>query len=358
MVEAITGLEVRAELGRGSMGQVMLARRLPVGDLVAVKRLAEAATMDRAQRVRLQREAEALRRLDHPHVVQFLQLLEYGSDLLLVLEYVDGPSLAVLAAGGPLPTADALAVLGQIQGGLRHAHALGVIHRDVKASNVLVGSDGLCRLSDFGLARLDDIASSSAVMLTRPGTPLGTAPYMAPEAVAGDAGLDVRSDIYSLGVLAYELLVGRLPFPAELGTVALLQAHVSRPVPRPSEIAEGFPPGVEEALLWPLEKDRDRRPSTVAEFWEALGAASLRAWPSWPEDHDLTALVQSPVSEPVVPAAGPRSWWSFEAAELPWIPPKPPELARPRRSLSVALLTALGVALALGTFLVLRTLLG
>ncbi len=224
-------------------------------------------------------------------MVRLLQLLEVGDELLLVLEYIDGPSLAQLLDHGPIREVDAMAVLDQVQAALSHAHRLGVLHRDVKASNVIISQRGVCKLTDFGLARLDDIAGNAArTLLTRPGTPLGTAPYMSPEAVNGDVDPDERSDIYSFGVLAYELLVGRLPFPPERGTMALLNAHLSEQVPRPSVLVPGFPPGVEAALLGALEKERSQRIPTAAAFWALLEEAAARAWPAWREEADLVAL--------------------------------------------------------------------
>ncbi len=359
MTEPLSGLEFQSELGRGSMGQVVLARQLPSGRLVAVKRLCETSALKGTQQGRLRREARALERLDDPHVVRLLQLLEVGEELLLILEYIDGPSLGQLHAQGRIREADAMAVLCQVQAGLSHAHRLGVLHRDVKASNVLISQQGVCKLTDFGLARLDDIAGNAArTLLTRPGTPLGTAPYMSPEAVNGDVDLDERSDIYSLAVLAYELLVGRLPFPPERGTMALLNAHLSEPVPRPSVLVPGFPLGVEAALLGALDKDRSRRVASAAAFWDVLGDAADRAWPGWREEADLVALAASgrsarrPAASGVGtdhPEPGPPG-----LAQLERIRPTFPDLGPKRRGATWVRWALVGLAAALAITLLVQ----
>jgi len=358
VTEPLSGLEFQSELGRGSMGQVVLARQLPSGRLVAVKRLCETGALSTTQQGRLRREAKALARLDDPHVVRLLQLLEVGDELLLILEYIDGPSLAQLLEQGPIREADAMAVLEQVQGALSHAHRLGVLHRDVKASNVIISQQGICKLTDFGLARLDDIAGNAArTLLTRPGTPLGTAPYMSPEAVSGDADLDERSDIYSLGVLAYELLVGRLPFPPERGTTALLNAHLSEPVPRPSALVPGFPPGVEEALLGALEKDRGQRIPTAPALWDLLEEAAARAWPAWREDADLVAVAALGRSARRPSASAGETDHSLESlglAQLERIRPTFPDLGPERRGVRWVRWGLVGLAAALAVTLLIQ----
>lgn len=386
MTEQLTGLEFRRELGRGSMGQVVLARQLPAGRLVAVKRLAEASALSPVQQGRIRREAQALERLDHDHVVRLLELLQIGEEVLLVLEYIDGPSLTDLLEDRSLRPSDAMSVLNQVQCALQHAHGLGVLHRDVKPGNVLISREGVCKLTDFGLARLDDLAGNAVrTVLTRPGTPLGTAPYMAPEAVRGDAELDERSDLYSLAVVAYEVLVGRLPFPRDLGMLAILNAHLSRPVPEPTYLSPGFPPAVQAVLLRALEKDPKRRTPTVTAFWDALESAARDAWPGWQEQCNLAILVarqsaereeQNPrtrtqaqraqgqeahASEPVEAFAEPdgvADYWfpGGGLSGLPRIEPTFPELRRTQRVTARYKWVLLAMSLALGLLLLVRTL--
>lgn len=296
-------LEFLAELGHGSMGDVLLARELPAERLVAVKRLGEVARLGAVQRARLQREARALSRLHHRNVVNLLNIVQWDGELMLVLEYVDGLSLRQLRHAGPLSIADALCVADQVHRGLAHAHGVGVIHRDVKPSNVLISRQGDCKLSDFGLARLDDLALASRTVLTRPGHPLGTAPYMAPEAALGSTKITQRADLYSFAVVVYELLVGRLPFDPDLGTLALLNSHVAATPPAPSAVVPGFPPGVEAVILAALSKDPGARPSGVAEFWYELDSAASLRWPGWRDQADLAAAVNE-ASPPAEASAG------------------------------------------------------
>jgi eukaryotic-like serine/threonine-protein kinase len=357
MVEQLSGLEFRAEIGRGSMGQVMLARQLPDDRLVAVKRLGDASHIGTTQQARLAREARALSRLRHPNVVRLLDLVKIGQELLLVLEYIDGPSLAQLEVNGLIGRPDALAVVSQIHSGLHHAHCMGVVHRDVKPGNVLVGRDGRCTLTDFGLARLDDIAAASRTVLTRPGTPLGTAPYMSPEAAMGETDLDVRSDVYSFGVVTYELLLGRLPFPAERGTLALLHAHTFEPAPRPSDVEPGFPLEVEDALLWALAKDRKDRPADVAQFWAALGRAAASAWPDWWLESDLRSLGGS-ADDDLADAHRviDDGAWPWNDLSVEMIEPTFPNLAPPRNPGTTILRVLLVSVVLLGVALLLKSL--
>lgn len=363
MAEQLTGLEFCAELGRGSMGQVMLARRLPEGRLVAVKRLGDSTYLGKLQQARLQREARALSRLDHPNVVRLLDLLHVGHEILLVLEYIDGTSLAEFQSKGTVRRADAVAIVSQVQAGLQHAHSLGVVHRDVKPGNVLLARDGRCTLADFGLARLDGIASGGGrTILTRPGTPVGTAPYMSPEAAMGAPDLDARSDIYSLAVVTYELLLGRLPFPAEMGTLGLLRAHMDHPVPRPGALSPGFPAGVEDALLAALAKDRDRRTARVSDFWEELCAAATRAWPGWSEEAHLAALAGIGDPDGLASCPGPKepeqggdeAVWPWAVLDVAQIEPTFPDLGRPRHWPSQLRWALLAIGIALATVLLVR----
>jgi hypothetical protein len=161
---------------------------------------------------------------------------------------------------------------------LDHAHQRGVVHRDVKPSNVLVRDDGVLKLGDFGVARLLEGQARFAGRGTPPGTPA----YMAPELARGDSSIDVRADVYSLGVMAYEMLVGRVPFAVDAEDVyATVRAHAEQPPPRPSTLRPGFPPLLQAALLWALQKPPERRPATAGEFAAALQDA-LRRTPAVP----------------------------------------------------------------------------
>ena len=199
---------LEAELGHGGMGRVFRARHERLGRAVAVKVLRPESAANPDFRARFAREARTLARLEHPGIVA---VHDFGTtpdgDGYLVMQLVPGGSIADRL---PLPVADALGIAIDLCGALTYAHGRGVIHRDIKPENVLMGDDGRARLSDFGIARLVDPATSDDGPLTRPSVVLGTPGYMAPEARAG-ARPDPRMDVYALGALLAHMLTGRHP---------------------------------------------------------------------------------------------------------------------------------------------------
>lgn len=209
MVE-VPGCEIEAPLGRGGMGAVYLARQVSLDREVAVKVLASELADDPLFLERLEREARLMAKLRHPNIVAVhdFQKLEDGG-AAIVMEFIEGGSLREKLRQHPrgLPVNEALRILRQIAAGLEAAHASGVIHRDMKPENVLLGSDGTARVTDFGLAL--PLHESSA-RLTLTGTTVGTVDYMAPEQMKGGE-LDTRLDVFALGVIAYELLTGQTP---------------------------------------------------------------------------------------------------------------------------------------------------
>lgn len=221
--------ELGERLGSGGMSTVVLANDRRLERQVAVKLLAEHLADDRQFVSRFRREALAAARLVHPNIVQ---VYDFGLDQasarhFIVMEYVAGQSGAeILRERGTLPVDEALALLSQACLGLDHAHRHGVVHRDVKPGNLLRSADGVVKLADFGIAK----AVSEESSITQVGSVLGTAAYLAPEQAAG-AEATVRSDIYSLGVVAYQLLSGRLPYDAQsLTELALMQQRELPPL--------------------------------------------------------------------------------------------------------------------------------
>ncbi len=191
-----------SELGRGGMGVVWRARDEESGSIVALKLMREAYAEDPEYLARFERELELARRIDSVYVVKVLGFGVRGKVPYLALEYVDGPSLHdALVGHGPYSWPETRAILTQLTQGLADAHAAGVVHRDVKPSNVLIGPDGIAKLTDFGIARGLDLTRVTATA-----TILGTPAYLAPEGPK-----DARSDLYSLGVIGYELLTGAVP---------------------------------------------------------------------------------------------------------------------------------------------------
>ena len=355
MTWALSGYEPLAELGSGSMGRVVQARQLSSDRLVAVKQLH--LSTSRAARSRLAREARALSLLDNPHVVRFLELESVGDDLYLILELVEGAPLSTVFATETLSVGDALAVISQLASGMQYIHERGVIHRDVKPSNVLLSSDGLCKLNDFGLVRLLDVASGNPLpmtVLTKEGMPVGTAAYMSPEAVVGDKNLDQRADLYALAVMSYRLLLGRPPFADSLDLLSMLTAQLDTPPPDPKSIDPSFPDPVAAPIMRALHKDRNDRQDTVEEFWRELESAAAVAWAGWSGTSDLRALVA---------AHDHRRWGpgSMGATlDAPTLPPVDavsltmPKLKRYRRRRALVLSAAIGAGLAVGGFEILR----
>lgn len=265
-------------IGEGAMGAVYLARHEGLQRQVAVKFLQEELTGNREIAARFAREAVAAARLQHPNVIS---VYDSGADELgrcyLVMEYVGAESLrTVMEREGAIPRERALPLLRQIAAALDHAHSLGIVHRDIKPENVLVlQSDGVetVKVIDFGIAKVFLPEGPSSPGLTRSGIVLGTPEYMAPEQAAG-AEVDQRADIYALGVIAYEMLVGRRPFDSD-DVMALLMAHLNASPPPPSKARPelGFGPEVDEALARALAKSPAARPQRATELVEQLDAA-------------------------------------------------------------------------------------
>jgi eukaryotic-like serine/threonine-protein kinase len=228
---------LRGELGRGGMATVHRALDDVLEREVAVKLLHAHLADDPAFLDRFRREARAAAALDHPNVVAVHDWGETDEGAYLVLQLVEGPSLRdVLRRHGRLDPGESLAVLGPAARGLGAAHAAGLVHRDVKPENLLLGRDGTVRVTDFGLAR----AAASATSTFGADVLVGSPHYLSPEAVRGRP-LDPRADVYALGVVLFECLTGRPPHEGESPFATAVQ-HTSRRVPPPSEHVDGIPP--------------------------------------------------------------------------------------------------------------------
>jgi serine/threonine protein kinase/tetratricopeptide (TPR) repeat protein len=245
-------------LGRGSMGDVYRATDAHTGEPVAVKALdPRAVARDPGILERFVREGEALRQLDHPNIVRMIAAVEEQGRHCLVMEYVEGGSLRdVLEKEGRLPVTRAVEIALELSDALTRAHHLGILHRDLKPENVLLATDGTPRLADFGLAHLP--ASSR---LTQSGMLMGTVDYVSPEACNGEAP-DERSDIWSFGVLLFEMLAGRVPFTGDT-LIGRLNAIVTQPIPDLGQLAPGVPDELADLVYRMLDKDAGQRIPSV-----------------------------------------------------------------------------------------------
>jgi serine/threonine protein kinase/ABC-type sugar transport system substrate-binding protein len=262
---------IEARLGQGAMAIVYKAYQASINRHVALKviRLDEGQGQHEEFRKRFAREAEVIARLEHIHI---LPIYAYGIDeemAYLAMRWLRGGSLSELLRREGVTIERAADIFKQIASGLSYAHSKGVIHRDLKPSNIMLDDAGNAYLTDFGLAKL----AESTGEITKSGTIVGTPAYMSPEQLRGDP-LDHRSDIYSLGVILYNMLAGRLPFDTTSSDlVSVIYQHLEKPPIPPSEFNPNIPPEVEAVILRALEKDRDARYNTADEMARALNLA-------------------------------------------------------------------------------------
>lgn len=255
------------KIGHGGMGSVYKGYDSVLDRMVAIKVLASHLVREEEFIERFMREARAAARLAHPNLVTIYDVGQEGETYYFVMEYLEGESLTqFIQKQGALPPEKALSFLHPLAEALDYAHEQGLVHRDVKPSNVVVGTTRRATLTDFGIAR-----ATQETRLTRTGTILGTPEYMSPEQVQGES-VDWRSDQYSLAVVAYELLSGQVPFNAE-STLALLHKVAYEPPTPINQVISGLPVGVEYVLNKALSKKPDDRYDSASDFVDALRRA-------------------------------------------------------------------------------------
>jgi YVTN family beta-propeller protein len=285
--------ELESLIGVGGMGEVWRARDTRRDRLVAIKLLPESLAHDREFTSRFRRESEVAARLREPHVIPIHDYGEIDGRLFIEMRLVDGRDLSGLLQEGPLPPARAVAVVSQIADALDAAHADGLVHRDVKPSNVLVTANDFVYVVDFGIARS---IGSTRTALTISGATVGTLDYMAPERFTNEP-IDGRTDVYSLACLLCECLTGQRPYQGT-DLPSLLYAHLHLEPPRPSELVAGVPPELDAVVAQGMAKRPDDRFATPHELATAAKAA-LAAAPTGP-------VPTSPApSAPSRPAAAP-----------------------------------------------------
>ncbi|HKB19227.1 MAG TPA: HD domain-containing phosphohydrolase [Candidatus Dormibacteraeota bacterium] len=284
---------VMERIGRGGMAAVYRAYHPGLDRYVAVKVLPEVLAEDPEYRERFQQEARSVARLKHPNILEVFDFGYENGVSYLVLELVDGGTLAD-RVGQPMELREVIRLLEQVAGALDHAHAQGVLHRDIKPSNILLHSNGTPALGDFGLAKM----LGSQRRLTGSGTVMGTPEYMSPEQAA-DEPLGPASDLYSLAIVAYEMLTGRVPFEASTPAATLL-SHVTKPMPTTRELKGELSAHVEDVLRRALSKRPEERYESAAAFVAALKPA---AWPNRLEEASgapATRRLARPERTPVV----------------------------------------------------------
>ncbi len=253
---------IEAQVSSGGMGTIYRARHVETGQVVALKVLQQALAADRAFLQRFRREVAALKKVEHPNVVRICDVGSHGDVHYYAMEYLD-QSLADVLRAGPVDLSRALKSAGEAARGLAAVHAAGIRHRDVKPSNVLFDAEGHAKVADFGIAKLSD-----ATRVTQTGVIVGTPAYMAPEQVER-ANVDARSDIYSLGVVLYEMVVGRPPFGGNT-TLDILRKHRYTLPESPKSFKPAVPAALAHLVMSMLAKIPSQRPDSMAMVADAL----------------------------------------------------------------------------------------
>jgi Protein kinase domain len=339
------------------MGAVYLAEHEATHEKVAMKELLITGAADPVAVQRFLQEGAVMSRLTHPNIVGVRGIIEAGGGHYIALEFISGGTLRDLLKGKPLPTPQAFAVMHGLLQALDHAHQHAIVHRDVKPENVMLSSAGEVKVADFGIARLTDESATSHA--TKTGTTVGTPQYMSPEQVT-TSKVDGRSDLYSAGIVCYEVFCGRPPFEATAadGPFTLFAKHVQAPPPPPTVIRPGLDPALETVILKSLSKRPEDRYQTGVEFDRELSAIANRlCGPNWTHSLEpgadlsqmvpqvpLAATMVMPTAPGMVPVGGLAR--AAAPAPVPAYAPKPPVPVRPSSQRSGPNLLLIGGAIA------------
>ncbi len=281
---------IEARIGRGGMAKIYRAYQPSVQRHVAIKIISTDVADEQDLKTfheRFAREAQVVASLEHTHI---LPIYDYGlvdETAYLVMRLMSGGSLSDMVMEGPLPQERAAEIFSQVARGLAYAHSKGIIHRDLKPANILFSSTGDAYLTDFGLAKWIE----GSPILTQSGKIVGTPAYMAPEQLRGDP-IDQRADIYSMGIILYQMLTGELPFDSDSGdVVSIMYQHLEKQPPSPRDINPEISPTVEAVILKALEKHPVHRYSSILQMADELDAALGRRLASKPGDMSPTPVV-------------------------------------------------------------------
>lgn len=308
--------EIGDELGRGGFGVVLRGRHRHLDREVAIKHLPAVLAGDPNVRRRFSTEAPLLVSLRHPHIVPVYDYVERDGHCLLVMELVPAGTVWSRFNDRGFTPESACAVAMATCAGLHHAHARGVLHRDVKPGNLLFSADGVLKISDFGLAR---VIGGGETLATRSGGILGAPAYMAPEQAVG-AEPGAPADVYAAGVVLYELLSGRLPYSGDGGPLAVVRRHLYDDPVHLIDAAPGVPEPLVDATMRAIARSTSDRFGTAEEFGVAVGEAAATAWgPSWLGRAELTVVGTGTIAE-----AAKRSGGHARAAPGAPVPASPP----------------------------------
>jgi serine/threonine-protein kinase len=277
MFETLGQYKILERIGAGGMGDVYRARDTRLGRTVAIKVLSANVAGDPDRRERFMREARAAAALSHPNIAALYEVGEDQGELFLAFEFVPGETLRAVVGGRPMNVRRAIELAIQVADALADAHAAGIVHRDIKPDNIIVTPKGNAKILDFGLAtwtaggaEREQAGDAATMLATKVGTTLGTAAYMSPEQALGER-IDQRTDIFSLGIVLFEMLTGKLPFGGATATAVALQI-VQTPAPAPSAVNKSVPRELDAIVVKALEKNVEQRYLSAATF-----AADLRS---------------------------------------------------------------------------------
>ena len=295
---------INAQLGKGAMGVVYAATDKTTHQKVALKVISQDLALESEMLARFKREGEALRQLRHRNIVAFVDMFERKGQFVIVMEYVAGGDLHALLRQGPLDAWRAAQIALDLCDALASAHRLDIIHRDIKPENVLLAEDGTPKLTDFGVARL----LSAGTRLTGTGTQVGTPYYMSPEAWEGQA-LDAQADVWSLGVVLFEMLSGKVPFAGDT-IVAVMNQVLTSPLPDLSQLRADIPPELVKVVRRALTRDKAQRYATIRQMGtdvEQVLLASKTAAGPVADGASAAQTVLPTVLKPAPPAAPTRA---------------------------------------------------
>ena len=285
--------EILGILGAGGMGRVFKVRNVITDRVEAMKVLLPDLEGQEEVAARFLREIKLLAALNHPNIASLHTALTINNQLVMIMEYVEGTTLASRLTSGPIPVSDALNYIDQALSALSYAHQQRVIHRDIKPANMMLTPEGVIKLMDFGIARTDQEPAT----LTAPGTTLGSINYMSPEQVKG-AAIDERSDLYSVGISLYEMVTGEKPFHGD-SNFSIMAAHIQQTPTPPVQLQPHLPPGLNEIILTSIAKSADERFQSAEAFRNAINSVSTSL-------QDAKTVVVSPsavTASGAVPAA-------------------------------------------------------